>query len=60
LATVLYAKAQQVPSCSQNQQTQEMRNSSSEEVLEIVGGVIDKELAQALGNDIKGDHDTEL
>jgi hypothetical protein len=46
--------------CSQNQQPQEILNSSFEDVLEFVDSMIDVELVQALGSDDKGDHDTNL
>jgi hypothetical protein len=61
LATVVYAKMNMfLLDSSQNQQAQELPDSSFEEVLEFVDSMIDEDLVQALGSDIEGDHDAEL
>lgn len=61
LATVVYAKMNMfLLDSSQNQQAQELLDSSFEDVLEFVDSMIDEDLVQALGSDIEGDHDAEL
>jgi hypothetical protein len=46
--------------CSHYQQAQEILHSWFEDVLEVVGSMIDVELVRTSGCDIESDHETEL